>query len=56
MTSELYTFLMYNLQLNIEVRHNAFVPHFAQEEEVRVFFFFFLLTLSKILKGLVLVN
>ena len=55
MTSELYTFLMYNLQLNIEVRHKAFVPHFAQEEEVR-FVFFFLLTLSRILKGLVLVN
>lgn len=53
MTSELYTFLMYNLQLNIEVRHKAFVPHFVQEEEVR---FFFLLTLLKILKGLVLVN
>ena len=32
---------MYNLQLNIEVRHKAFVPHFAQEEEVRFVFFFF---------------
>ena len=43
MTSELYIFLMCNLQLNIEVRHKAFVPHFAQEEEVGllVFFFFF---------------
>lgn len=29
---------MYNLQLNIEVKHKAFVPHFIQEEEVSFFF------------------
>lgn len=39
MTSELHTFLMYNLQLNIEGRYKAFVLQFIQEEEVRFFFF-----------------